>query len=265
MEYKTIQDIDRDKIIKQLVDDAMSRIYGKQWENHKENPIITELTEMEEYLTTMFNNAPISMETWLGMLVRKNGGFIPINRTMSVNGKPCYIGSIEWDETYGTFLRWGDNERYFGDEFAYLDNVMTSTEMDALYCQLTKKFNTPTNNEKAAYINAIYYALKGCNDSKFFNFYEGTKLVLPYNSENVENELLMVYRHEKDDTMCLSVRIDGNNNNEPILDLLEDFDVADLKQIVDVFIRQFYEPTPSDQITDQEFREALDRLNQISN
>lgn len=222
------------------------RIFGKQrWEDHlNENPCWQTIQDTYDKVRDTIMALPLNYADVIALDVRENhGGAVVLDKPRHiVEGWPAIV-SLEVDENYGAFVRFQDGTRgKNNDEFAYLNEWFSREDIEKIYFFFFDKKRL----DKMPYINAIYYALKNCNDNKGFVFQDDTKLMLSYCGDLVLHELVSIYRHDETDEVCISTIVEGQD--EPLRDYLLDFDIADLKQIFDVFINQFYDGVPSDQL-----------------
>ncbi len=222
------------------------RIFGKErYQDHiNDNPSWSTIQDTYDKVRDAIMALPLDYADVIALDVRENhGGAVYLDKPRHmVEGWPA-IKSLEVDENYGAFVRFQDGYRgKNNDEFAYLNEWFSREDIEKIYFFFFDKKRL----DKMPYINAIYYALKNCNDNKGFVFQDDTKLMLSYNGDLVLHELISIYRHEETDEVCISTLIDGQE--EAIHDYLLDFDIADLKEIFDIFINQYYEGTPSDQL-----------------
>ena len=233
-------------IANDMAEQTCIRIFGEQrYQDHiEENPRWDTIQDTYDKVRDTIMALPLNYADVIALDVRENhGGAVVLDKPRHiVEGWPAIV-SLEVDENYGAFVRFQDGTRgKNNDEFAYLNEWFDRDDIEKI-CFF---FFDKKRLDKMPYINAIYYALKYCNNTKGFVFQDDTKLMLSYRGQLVSHELVSIYRHDETDEVCISTLVDGED--ETTRDYLLDFDIAELKEIFDVFINQYYEGTPSDQL-----------------
>lgn len=217
-----IRDI-RNNFVEKMTETAMTEIFGKGYDNNTNND---EVNNLLTYFKNVFENAPINIETYLNLLVKKYGS-IRINRTLNIGTHKVFCTSLEVDDEYGAYLRFAKCEQPFQDEFVYVSHEMTRDQIENLYHYVCGNLD---NNPKMPYINAIKLAL---SDNKDFDFDTDTTLILQFCGFPMMHELFTIYVNS-DDVICLTTRV----NDETECDPLMDFSLDEIKAIYDVFVQQ---------------------------
>ena len=229
---------------KKLTDICMHEIFGEVYDNWNEGDV-QEIDSMREYFISMFKNAPIETHRYIGMIVLANDGEIKLNRYKFRDGISPIV-SLGYDDTYGTFARFEGYDICIGDEFFYLENVMTWDEMQELLGYLCGHGD---DNKKSPYINSIYVSLYHQNQKRF-------EFEKPFKVSTIEDDKVTFIVVDalfipSKDKVAVSYSA-TNENGEPThsVRLLREIDHIGVKEIFDYFIEEFFKGDPNNQMID---------------
>ena len=225
-----------------LVEKLMRFFYGEMY--NSDNADICEshvdMIDTKKYLSDMLRNLPLPLHALIGMLVRANDGIIEFKHPYTYRVGSLPIKSVEYDDTYGTFVRFTD------DDFVYLDQDFLDEEMRGLYDHI---FNDVERNRlgmikpcnetdviKTAYIRSIKRTLRDL-PLQHFCFDNGTMLDLFLWEDTVPHELVRIYISRDSDEVCIATTV---NANEVHSDPLDYFGYDEVKAINDIFVTQLY-------------------------
>ena len=223
-----------------LVKKLMHFFYGDMCDTDISDSHV-DMEETKEYLSNMLRNLPLPLYALIGMLVRANNGIIEFKHPYTYRMGTLPIVSVEYDDTYGTFVR------FTNTDFVYLDQDFLDEEVRGLYDHIFNdierkrvgqiKPSSETDKLKMAYIKAIKQHLEN-EPLQQLVFDNDTTLDLFLWKDTVTHELIRIYISREDNEVCIATSV---NEAEGITaDPLSYFGYDEVKAIFDIFITQLY-------------------------
>lgn len=224
-----------------LVDTCMDKIFGVRWYINECVEDDAEMDAVYKELMETMANLPIDATTLIAMVVRENNGLIKFKKPYKF--RDMEITYIANDEEGYTFF--GNDDML---EPIYIKDEMNWNDTQKFLQYLTGHAD---DDEKASYLNSIFFTLKNHQARPCYDFdWDGDPVITDDEGREIEVRRVFIttdYKNKELVGINYTIKGEGDDLN---FNFLLNFDLDFIKQLFKVFTEQIYGKDNYGQIVD---------------